>query len=150
MPFDRLVRAVDQWAAERPHIEFYAQIGPNAWKPGHVAWTEFLNPEEYREHVEAATTVVAHAGIGSIIAALELRKPILIMPRHGELGETRNDHQVATARRFEPFEGVKVAYTESQLLIHLAKTRLHNSGDRIPPQADDRLIQSLKRFIVEV
>ena len=150
MPFDRLIRIMDQWAAEHPHIAFYAQIGPNAWKPRHIAWTEFLEPEEYREHVEAATTVVAHAGIGSIITALELGKPILIMPRHGELGETRNDHQVATACRFERLEGVKVAYTESQLLTRLAQARLLDSCDRIPPQADDRLIQSLKRFIVEV
>ncbi len=44
--------------------------------------------------------VIAHAGMGSIISALEIGKPIVVMPRRGSLRETRNDHQVATAERF--------------------------------------------------
>ena len=95
MAFDRLVRTVDEWAATRGRKDVFAQIGPTEWRPRHIEWVAFLPPEDFRKRVADATMVVAHAGMGSIITALELGKPILVMPRRGHLQETRNDHQVA-------------------------------------------------------
>ena len=45
----------------------------------------------------ALQVVIAHDEMGSIITALEMGKPIVVMPRRAELGEHRNDHQVAAA-----------------------------------------------------
>jgi len=120
MPFDRLVRAVDDWAGRgRVPAEIFAQIGPSPLRPRHMRWTRFLTPGEFLAQVGAADLLVAHAGMGSIITALEHGKPLLIMPRRGELGETRNDHQVATAHRFRGLGSVDVAFDEQELVVRL-------------------------------
>ena len=118
MPFDRLVRTVDDWAGRVP-AEIFAQIGPSRLRPRHMAWTRFLAPGDFLAQVGAADLLVAHAGMGSIITALEHGKPLLIMPRRGELGETRNDHQVATAHRFRGLGLVEVAFDEQELVVRL-------------------------------
>ena len=98
--FDRLIRTVDRWAGLRGRTDVFAQTGPSAYRPIHIRSKPFIDPIEFRQHVELASLVIAHAGMGSIITALELGKRIIVMPRRADLGEHRNDHQVATAKRF--------------------------------------------------
>ena len=49
--------------------------------------------------MDAAAAIVAHAGMGTILTALETGKRLLVMPRRAALGEHRNDHQLATVSR---------------------------------------------------
>ena len=98
MPFDRMVRTIDAWASRVGRSDVFAQIGPTNWRPRHIEWTQFIEPQDFRRRVRDATIIVAHAGMGSILV-LELGKPIIVMPRRGDLRETRNDHQLATALR---------------------------------------------------
>ncbi len=119
MPFTRLVKAVDEWAAVNGSTDIFAQIGPTDWRPLHLSWKRFLNPQEYRRLFREASAVVAHAGMGSILTAMELGKPLIVMPRRGDLEETRNDHQVATARRLSASGQVVAVFNELEL-----KTRL--------------------------
>ena len=53
--------------------------------------------------------------MGSIITALEVGKPIVILPRREHLNETRNDHQLASANQFSSRPGIIVALDETQL-----------------------------------
>jgi UDP-N-acetylglucosamine transferase subunit ALG13 len=115
MPFDRLVRSVDEWADSHQREDIFAQIGTSSYRPRHIRHSQFIAPAEFRRHVERADVIVAHAGMGSIISAVELGKPILVMPRRGDLGETRNDHQVATAERFGSLRLIEVATNEREL-----------------------------------
>ena len=98
--FDRLIRTVDEWAGLRGRTDVFAQTGPSDYRPEHIRSKPFIDPTEFRKHVESASLVIAHAGMGSIITALEFGKHIIVMPRRADLGEHRNDHQVATAKRF--------------------------------------------------
>lgn len=120
MAFDRLVRAVDGWAGVSGHRDVFGQIGPSSYRPLHFQHQRFLEPARFRAMYEKAALVVAHAGMGSIITALEMGKPILVMPRRGDLGETRNDHQIATARRFAELGAVHVAMDEDELCVQLS------------------------------
>src|SRR3954468_11112636 len=104
-----MIRAVDEWAAVNPAAQAFAQIGPGDYRPQHVEYAAFMAPAECRERMETADVIVAHAGMGTILNALELGKPVVVMPRHAALGEHRNDHQIATAERFADFDGVTVA-----------------------------------------
>jgi len=115
MPFDRLVRAVDAWAARCGNGGVFAQIGRGGYRPAHLRYVEFLEPRAFWTTFTNASAIVAHAGMGTIISALELGKPILVMPRRGDLAETRNDHQLATAQRFRELGLVEVAFHESEL-----------------------------------
>ncbi|TVQ58846.1 MAG: glucuronosyltransferase [Phycisphaerales bacterium] len=149
MPFDRMVRAVDEWAAARGRTDVFAQINETDYVPKHIEWTRFIEPEQFRSRVESARVLVAHAGMGSILTALEAGKPILVMPRRGDLRETRNDHQVATAKRFLELGKVGVAFDESELPAKLDELDSLSAAGRISPWASDRLIGALRAFIGE-
>lgn len=147
MPFDRLVRTVDEWAARAGRADVFAQIGPTDWRPGHVSWERFLEPAAFRARVAQATVIVAHAGMGSIITALEAGKPILVMPRRGDLRETRNDHQVATALRFRDLGRIAVAMDEDELRGRLDELKAMTPGERLGAAASPQLIERVRSFI---
>ncbi|HOB75138.1 MAG TPA: glycosyltransferase [Phycisphaerae bacterium] len=129
MGFDRLIRAVDQWVGLNGCQDVFAQIGPGRYRPVYLRHERFLEPQRFRAIFHEASLIVAHAGMGSIITALEMAKPILVMPRRGDLGETRNDHQVATARRFADLGAVHLAIDEKELTIQLDRLL-----GQVPPQ----------------
>ncbi len=54
------------------------------------------------------------------LSALRFEKPLLVMPRRASLGEQRNEHQLATAKRLLEFDKVNVAFDESELIVNLA------------------------------
>jgi UDP-N-acetylglucosamine transferase subunit ALG13 len=147
MPFDRLVKAVDQWVCERGRDDVFAQIGITEYRPENIQWTPLLSTEEFTLRCETAKVIVAHAGTGSIITALQLGKPILIMPRRASLRETRNDHQVATSEQFRRFDSVVVALDEKELIIQL--DRMDNLRGRlaIAPHASRELVGAIRDFI---
>lgn len=149
MPFDRLVRAVDAWAGGSGSTDVFAQIGPTPWRPRHIQWANFLSPADFRARVQRATLLVAHAGMGSILTALEIGRPILVMPRRGDLQETRNDHQVATAKRFSEQGRVSVAMDERELVDRL--DQMHALTPVAPAQisryASPELIEAVRSFI---
>ena len=98
LTFDRLIRAVDAWAEANPGQEVFAQINEGGYQPRHIAFAAHVDPLTFSRRFAEATVVVAHAGMGTIIPALEAGKPLLLLPRLAALGEHRNDHQVGTAR----------------------------------------------------
>jgi UDP-N-acetylglucosamine transferase subunit ALG13 len=149
MPFDRLVRAVDEWAGTQDGrgVEFFAQIGPDGYHPKSMPWTEFIEPATFKQRVDWCSVLIAHAGMGSILTALQAGKPILVLPRKGDLRETRNDHQIATAKRFRDMGKVAVAMEESDLAHELTRLRGLAASDRISPDASPQLIGALRDFI---
>jgi len=146
-PFDRLIKAVDRWAFEKGRRDVYAQIGKNAWTPQYVAYSEMLGPSDFSRHVKAASVIVAHAGMGTILSALQLAKPLLVMPRRGVLGETRNDHQFDTATELGGIEGIDVAIDEHELICKLAKIDELKAVAPISNHADESLTESIREFI---
>jgi len=147
LPFDRLIEAVDAWAGAAGARDVFAQIGPSAYRPRHIEFRPFISPEESRERMLAAGAIVAHAGMGTIISALELGKPLLVMPRQAALGEHRNDHQIATAERFGALGRITVASDATTLAAKLDELGALSAHERISPFASDRLISALSSFI---
>jgi UDP-N-acetylglucosamine transferase subunit ALG13 len=148
LAFDRMIKAVDQWAGKRARTDVVAQIGPAQYKPHHIQSQEFMTPAECRAKMIECTAIVAHAGMGTILTALELGKPLIIVPRREDLGEHRNDHQLATARRFAELGSVTVAFDENELrskLDELDKTTA--VAERISPHASPRLLAAVRAFI---
>ena len=109
IPFDRLVRAVDELVGQGLLRDVQAQIGEGAYEPRHMAFERFLDKPQYDRRVDEATALIGHAGAGTISMALERRKPLLVMPRLKRHGEIVNDHQVATARTFARLGHILVA-----------------------------------------
>ena len=67
-PFDRLIKAVDEWAGKNNETAF-AQIAEGDYLPKHMQWERFVDSTVYNEKVEQASLIVAHAGMGNIITA---------------------------------------------------------------------------------
>lgn len=130
LPFDRLIRAIDEIAPQLTSPVF-AQIGKGGSPPRHCQFASDVTPASFDRLLEEASLIVAHAGIGSILMAQKFSKPLLIMPRRAELGEHRNDHQLATAHAMERRTGVYVAYDELALQQQLLR------GSAIPPPSPD-------------
>jgi UDP-N-acetylglucosamine transferase subunit ALG13 len=145
--FDRLIRTVDEWASVRGKPDVFAQIGPSDYRCEHIRAERFIDPGEFRKRIESASLVIAHAGMGSIITALELGKKILVMPRQANLGEHRNDHQVATAKRFAEQGRIEVAFNEQELAAKLDHLELSGDNERLDAQASLHLIWAIRTFI---
>jgi len=128
MPFDRLIRAMDAWAAEHPEHLVEAQIGDSTYVPQSMIAHTSLPPTLFIKKMAEADIVIAHAGMGSIISAAEYGKPLVLMARRGALRETRNDHQVATARWLKGKPGVFIADNETDLPSSLS-CALNTSGN---------------------
>ena len=123
LPFDRLVRAMDGFAAAHPGEDVLAQIGAGGFEPAHMRWQRTLERAAYAAALDAAELVVAHAGIGSVLSAGEPGKPIVLMPRRARLGEHRNDHQRDTVAHLAGRPGLFVADDEAALPARIAAAR---------------------------
>jgi UDP-N-acetylglucosamine transferase subunit ALG13 len=145
--FDRLIRAVDEWAGAHERADVFAQTGPSSYRPEHIRSEQFVDATAFRKHVEAASLVISHAGMGSIITALELGKRIIVVPRRASLGEHRNDHQLATAKRFAEQGSIMVAFTEQELVEKLDRLQAVDETVRLGAQASPRLISTIRTFI---
>ena len=148
-PFERLIRAMDEWAGSRGRTDIFAQIGKSDYVPRHMEAVHFLEPAEFRERVRSARLVVAHAGMGSIITAMELGTPIIVMPKWAHLGEHRNDHQVATAKKFGQKQGIIVANDEKDLIVKLESEEALPSPTRVRQEASPDLISAIRNSIWE-
>ena len=149
LPFDRLVRAVDNWAQKHTGEDIMGQVGSASYTPRHFQSTEFLSYEEYRDLLTTCSLVVAHAGMGAIISALGAGKPILVMPRKSAFREHRNDHQLATAEAFEKRGFVHVAHDAPSLQLKLDARSTLQPPLPISAEASTELVQAIRGFICE-
>jgi len=145
LPFDRLIRCVDTWAGRNGGVELFAQVGAGEYAPQHMRFERFLAPARFRELATDAEAIVAHAGVGTILTALELQKPLLVFPRRAEHREHRNDHQLGTARYFGSRGHIQVAFTEAELLERLPHLREQRPGARPSPPSPE-LIARLRAY----
>lgn len=114
-PFDRLVRAVDAWAAVHPEHEVFIQIGAGTYVPQQAAHARMVPHRDYVARLKAADLFIAHVGMGSIFQALEHGVPALLLPRRHALGEHNTDHQMDTAVRFRDRPGLTIVDDEAAL-----------------------------------
>ncbi len=119
-PFDRLVKLMDEWAAEHDE-KVIAQISDGKYLPQHIEWHRFLDGAQYNKNIQDAAVFVSHAGMGNIISAREQGTPIIVMNRQYKLGEHRNDHQADGLKWMAKLDGVYTASTQQELFDHLGQ-----------------------------
>lgn len=115
-PFDRLVKTVDQaFDGRLINEEIFAQIGETSYKPLNFESVVSLEKNVFDKRLREASSVISHAGMGTITMALKNHKPLLVMPRLKRYREHVNDHQVATARKFEELGHILAVYDAKDL-----------------------------------
>lgn len=149
LPFDRLVKAVDDWAAANPDQQVFIQIGRSAYEPRHAPWTRIMPAEEYRDRIRGARLFVAHVGMGSILQGLEERRQMLLLPRHQALKEHTTDHQLHTAKRFRDTPGLRIVDDVPALQASMTELleRPIEASEGISSVATPSLIAGITEFL---
>ena len=149
LPFDRLVGAMDAWAAAHPGAEVFAQIGDGGAQPVHMPWASMLTPSDFRRRCAASDVIVSHAGMGTILSAAESGRPLVCLPRRPELKEVTSQHQVATARWLRERPGIRVVDAEGQLAEAIAGAVPAGGPDAARGGADPQLIDAVRSFLLQ-
>jgi UDP-N-acetylglucosamine transferase subunit ALG13 len=150
LPFDRMIQAMDQWAAAHHAEEVVAQIGAGSYEPRNMRWVRLVGVGEFTEMVKKASLVVAHAGTGSYFLAAENMKPIVMFPRRVAFREHTTDHQVHTARWLREKSGVFVAMTEDELYGAITQATQSNvAGNPFTPYAPQPFLLQIRDFLLQ-
>lgn len=142
LPFARLLDEMDAIAADQVE-PIIAQTGARQIWPNLTCAPDFPM-HVMTDYFARARVIVGHAGIGTVLAAREARRPLIVLPRRAALGEHRNDHQMATAAALEAQAGVWVAWEASDLARLIdAELKLPEIGQSV---LQDNLISAVREF----
>ncbi|MBV8593860.1 MAG: hypothetical protein JOZ27_06140 [Caulobacteraceae bacterium] len=147
-PFDRLIRLVDGFAPRFTPEAFFAQIGRGTYEPRNMDFARDLDAGAFQDKLRRCSLMVAHAGMGSVISALEIEKPVVVFPRDYSLGEHTTDHQMATARWLAGKPGVQVCFEETELEERIARVLAGGAAaGSIPREAPAPFLAKIRDFI---
>ncbi len=149
LPFDRLVAAVDRWAATHPDTHVFVQIGNGDYMPQHCGWVRMLSYEDYRTRLSECRLFIAHVGMGSILQGLAERRQMLLMPRLKSRGEHTTDHQLHTATRFAAHPAIRLADGPAALMRQIDAMLANplDPGEVIAPFAQPALLDAVATFL---
>ncbi len=98
---NRLVKAVDKLSSSgKVHEDFFVQTGVSSYKPKNCKYTDFVDNDKYVQNIKNCSVLITHAGVGTIIAGIKSRKPVIVVPRLAQYGEHVDDHQTQIAKAF--------------------------------------------------
>ncbi len=97
--FNRLLKELNK--LDNSKYEIFAQIGNSSYMPTNYAYTPFLNPQEFKNHINKADLIITHAGTGAIMNSLKLNKPIIAVARLAKYHEHVDNHQLEIVRLFQ-------------------------------------------------
>lgn len=126
MGFPRMMQALGAMSTS----ELTVQHGPAPSPPGAVAY-DFLPFGRVVELMQTADFVVSHAGVGSIMCALQAGHTPIVFPRYKRFGETVDDHQAELAAALAERGTVVVASNGEELVAAIAS---------VPPRGHQRVL----------
>ena len=152
LPFDRLLEGLETWAQHNPDVPIMAQSGSSKRRFSHIRTVQQLGQTEFNKHLTEARLIVAHAGMGTILTATELGKPVVLMPRRTKFGEHRTNHQVHTAREMVRLSNVTVVEDREALHKTLDLALSRGFGTHFPNEFTnasglDPLIETVREFV---
>ncbi len=147
LPFDRLVRAIDEWAGQHPGVQVKAQTGEGTYVPKHMAHDRMISPQAYRDACAWADVIVSHVGMGTVITAAELGKPLVALPRLPERQEVTSDHQRASAKWLRQRPGICVVDDERELGAAIEAASKNAGLQDFGMASRTRLIASVSEFL---
>ncbi|MCL4215960.1 MAG: beta-1,4-galactosyltransferase [Candidatus Hydrogenedentes bacterium] len=100
LDFPRLVNALDKIAIESGE-QIVVQTGLGTTLPRHCEHFDFKSRGDVLAIQRDARVIVTHGGIGSILDALNVRRPLVVVPRLKKFKEHLDDHQLDVAAMVE-------------------------------------------------
>ena len=146
-PFDRLLSIIDKWAVNQDTYSVIAQTANSEINFKNMTCFDYLEPDVFNEYFNNADVIIGHAGMGTIIKALENKKKLVVFPRLVKYNEHRNDHQHHTAFGFEKLGLINVAYNEKDLFRYLNNIIDIPVKRKINQNAENQLLEKISNFI---
>ncbi len=148
MPFDRLVKAVEQLQADGQLPErVIAQVGDGGCRPPGWETHERMPFADVQAILDKADIVFCHGGTGSLVTACRAGCRVVAMPRSAARGEHYDDHQEEIVTAFADRGLIQVAHEVQDMTSALARARATE-----PVRATtepDLLISRLRQLMAE-
>ncbi|MDL4838890.1 PssE/Cps14G family polysaccharide biosynthesis glycosyltransferase [Aquibacillus rhizosphaerae] len=101
MPFDRLLKAIEQAKADlNLEEEIIVQSGNTKYNSDVMKMIPFVSYEEMNKLYDDARLIISHGGTGSIITGLKKDKRVIAAARLKKYGEHNDDHQLEIIKIF--------------------------------------------------
>jgi UDP-N-acetylglucosamine transferase subunit ALG13 len=127
-PFTRALDLVEPLA--RGGTELVVQHGSTPPRPEmpNSTWVRFMAFAEVVEAMGRADSVICHAGVGTIVTALQAGHTPVVLPRMARLGEHVDDHQLDIATRFAERGLIRCVSAETDLALLLVPRGEDSNG----------------------
>ena len=146
--FPRLLEAV-QKQIDLGNIDkrekIIVQAGSTKFNSKDMEVYDYIDVEEFEELIEKANLIICHAGVGTILTALNKNKKIIAAARLKKYGEHVNDHQVQILENFKK-SGYILALEDFDKLDVLIK----ESKDFVPAELKSNKKYFLKQLEIEI
>lgn len=136
--FNRLVEAMDLIAKEIDE-PVYIQIGSSTYTPRYAKHFKFMPPAKIRHVIDQADLIVSHAGVGTILEALERGRRMIVVPRLKKFKEVIDDHQFEIAEELAHTRKLTVICDVSNLPEAIQNTNKKNPNIQINSNLQDNL-----------
>lgn len=143
--FERLVKKADEIAG-RISERVVIQIGHTKYKPRNAEFFDLASREKMEQLNKEARVVISHGGAGSIIFALQFRKPLIVVPRLKKFNEHVNDHQLELAKQLEREGKLITVYYIEELEKAIA------SAEKLLPKEYEEppMVKIISDYLIEV
>lgn len=148
-PMNRLIKSVEEILNKQPTLSVTAQVGESDFHSDKMRIIRWISENEFEQAVRHCDIFISHAGMGNILLATQLNKPIIIMPRLASLGEHINDHQTSTANAFMGRSLVSIANTTQELKQAISDIFSFQSIQRnsFSQENKRKLVYTIQQFI---
>ncbi len=112
MEFSRMARAIDEFAATTHH-RVVVQSGYTRYNYKYAESFDFATHAQMQELLRSADVVILQGGWGAISEAMELKKRIVVIPRHNHTEHIHDQFQLV--RKLDSKGCIIGAFDESEL-----------------------------------
>ena len=148
-PFLRLLNAVCEIADDLPQPVVLQYGTANGYACAKCTGVAFMDMHEFEQHVADAELLIMHAGAGSVIHAVRSGKIPVIMPRHADLNEHVDNHQIEFSRQLEDTNKALVVNDSAKLLGVCNLSLSRRSSIEENNYSEPPLVNMVKRILVE-
>ena len=127
--FSRLLNAIEKHVDSLPK-PILVQRGHTPFVSNNCKVVDFVNMDDFLQHVRDAELLILHAGAGSVLHSVRAGKRPILMPRSAKFDEIVNEHQRAFAKALH-IEGKAIA-VENEEELHLAIKKIKEEGVTLP------------------
>jgi UDP-N-acetylglucosamine transferase subunit ALG13 len=141
--FKRLIEKMDEISSKSDE-EIIAQIGSTNYKPTNMKYYNYIDDEKKLfDYYKKSRVIIAHAGAGTLLNLLYLKKPIIVVPRLKKYNECIDNHQLELSEVLNKKGSTTVVY-DVEKLEHILKNYNFNNSNH--PESNN-LVTFLKKYV---